>query len=94
MLYNLRASLDYIVWQLALMNGRSRTPATLYFPCTLRSKDWKSAAGNQLKGVDSRWVDEIRRLQPFDTGTVRTQSCIRWHYSLTLTMYASIKCCQ
>jgi hypothetical protein len=67
MLYNLRASLDYIVWQLALMNGRKPDPRNTGFPCTLRSKDWKSAAGNQLKGVDSRWVDEIRRLQPFES---------------------------
>jgi hypothetical protein len=67
MLYNLRASLDYIVWQLVLENGRKPDPGNTGFPCIRNSKDWKSALGSQLKGVDKRWADEIKRFQPFDS---------------------------
>jgi hypothetical protein len=66
MLYNLRASLDYIVWQLVLVNGRKPDPGNTGFPCIRNAKDWKSAVGSQLRGVDKRWVYEIKQLQPFD----------------------------
>lgn len=66
MLYNLRASLDYIVWQLVLVNDKKPDAGNTGFPCIRNSKDWKSAVGSQLKGVAKSWVDEIKKLQPFD----------------------------
>jgi hypothetical protein len=64
-LYNLRAALDYVVWQLVLEAGG--TPTTQHaFPCVKKSKNWASAVGYRLQGVDPRWIAEIARLQPFD----------------------------
>jgi len=34
--------------------------------CIRNSKDWKSAVGSPLKGVGKPWVDEIKKLRPFD----------------------------
>ncbi len=66
MLYNLRASLDYIVWQLVLANNKIPDAGNTGFPCIRNSNAWKSAVGSQLKGVAKQWLDEIKKLQPFD----------------------------
>jgi hypothetical protein len=68
MLYNLRASLDYIVWQLVFANNCIPDAGNTGFPCIRDSKDWKSAVGSQLKGVAKEWLGEIKKLQPFDPG--------------------------
>jgi hypothetical protein len=65
MLYNLRASLDYLVWQLVLLNN-AQPASNNSFPCIQEEKNWKSAVGSQLKGVAQNWVEEIKKLQPFD----------------------------
>ena len=65
MLYNLRACLDYIVWQLVEVNGVTPTKFTS-FPCVRDSVNWASAVGSNLMGVDPAWISEIARLQPFD----------------------------
>ena len=63
MLYNLRATLDYSVWQLVLANG-GRPGRHTGFPCVVESAKWGSAAAVALRGVEQRWVDEIEKLQP------------------------------
>lgn len=67
MLYNLRASLDYIVWQLVEVNGATLDWRTA-FPCIKNSVNWASAVGQNLRGVDPAWIREIERLQRFDPG--------------------------
>lgn len=63
-LSNLRGALDYLAWQLVLAAGNQPTDRTS-FPCVKRQADWRSAAGDRLRGVDVRWVGEIEKLQPF-----------------------------
>lgn len=65
MLYNLRATLDYIVWQLVLANNG--TPTNQHaFPIVKLSQNWAAAVGWRLQGVDPRWINAIAQLQPFD----------------------------
>lgn len=64
MLVNLRAALDYIVWQLVLVNGRE--PNTQHaFPCVRKIENWASARKQRLVGVAPDWVAEIEKLQPY-----------------------------
>jgi hypothetical protein len=65
MLTNLRAALDYVVWQLVLANGQTPTNRTA-FPIVKDSAHWASAVGRNLQGVDPAWIREIERLQPFN----------------------------
>lgn len=67
MLNDLRGTLDYLVWQLVLQAGGCPTDRTA-FPCVQCRKNWLSARGDRLKGVDPRWVDEIEKLQPYHRG--------------------------
>lgn len=64
MLYDLRATLDYLVWQLVLVSGHSPTDQHS-FPCVRNRKDWGSARGRCLAGVERQWADEVERLQPY-----------------------------
>src|ERR1700728_1796639 len=43
MLYNLRATLDYLAWQLVLSNGGQPSIDTR-FPCVRMEKNWNKAA--------------------------------------------------
>jgi hypothetical protein len=79
MLYNLRATLDYLVWQLVLLNNTQPT-ANNSFPCVRREVNWNSAVGRQLSGVSTNWIEEIKKLQPFDA----THSGPPEHHSLAL----------
>jgi hypothetical protein len=65
MLYNLRAALDYIAWQLVLANGGQPGRHTS-FPCVSDQAKWNDAVDKPLKDIDNRWVAEIAKLQPFD----------------------------
>jgi hypothetical protein len=66
MLYNLRATFDYLAWQLVLLNGEEPSRDTS-FPCVRKSENWdNNTVKKQLKGIPPRWVDEIKQLQPFD----------------------------
>jgi hypothetical protein len=60
---NLRASLDYLVWQLVLANGKKPTRMNA-FPCLQANQDWADVANRCLRDIDRHWVDEIERLQP------------------------------
>ena len=62
---NLRSTLDYLVWELVLANGKKPTPGNA-FPIahTLKSYTEEIDRG-RLKGVDSGAVALIEKLQPF-----------------------------
>jgi hypothetical protein len=64
-LYNLRATLDYIIWQLVLLNGRKPGRHTS-FPCVLEAAKWHHAVNGALRGVGQPWVAQVAKLQPFD----------------------------
>jgi hypothetical protein len=65
MLYNLRASLDYISWQLVLANGKVPGRHTS-FPCVRAAEKWPSAVTGPLRDIDPEWIAKIAKLQPFD----------------------------
>lgn len=65
MLYNLRAALDYLSWQLVLANCHVPDRNTS-FPCVLNQENWPNAVARPLRGIAAHWVAEIAKLQPFD----------------------------
>jgi hypothetical protein len=64
MISNLRTTLDYLVWQLALAAG-NRPGRRTSFPVVRRAKDWAVQSRTALSGVERRWVEEIESRQPF-----------------------------
>ena len=62
--YNLRSSLDHLVWQLVLHNGRTPTTAN-QFPIFQDEDKYKTAARRQLKGVSAPSRKVIEGLQPY-----------------------------
>lgn len=64
-LSNLRASLDYLVWQLVLAAENTPTYRNA-FPRVRGESDWGRARGDRLAGVDERWANEIKELQPYN----------------------------
>lgn len=77
MLYNLRASLDYLVWQLALANNATPTDRHA-FPCVCEEAGWDSAVGDRLKGIERRWIDAIGDLQPFHAAKRGDDARLHW----------------
>jgi hypothetical protein len=65
MLYNLRATLDYVAWQLVIANGCTPSRQTS-FPCVSDQAKWAEISGRAFKDVDQPWVQEAAKLQPFD----------------------------
>jgi hypothetical protein len=61
---NLRATLDYLIWQLVLANGTKPGRQT-GFPIVKRKKDWPVQGGAALKGVPEEWAGLIEAMQPF-----------------------------
>jgi hypothetical protein len=64
MVSNLRATLDYLVWQLVLVGGK-RPGRRTGFPVVRRTKDWAVQSRTALRGVEQRWVGEIEARQPY-----------------------------
>ncbi|HXY43239.1 MAG TPA: hypothetical protein VEH29_03550 [Acidimicrobiales bacterium] len=64
LLSNLRATLDYLVWQLVLVAGGTPTDQHA-FPCLTDRSKWPSASGRRLGGMDARWRNEIEGVQPY-----------------------------
>jgi hypothetical protein len=64
MLSNLRASLDYLVWQLCILSG-AELHKFRSFPAAKRPNQWSSALGRELAGIDQTCVDLIDELQPY-----------------------------
>ena len=66
-LYNLRSSLDHLVWQLVLANGQ--TPGRYNeFPITADLQKWQATKGRVLKGISQRHEAMIGYLQPYTGG--------------------------
>ena len=65
MISNLRATLDYLVWQLVLAAGK-RPGRRTGFPVVRREKDWDVQSKAALRGVDPEWVAEVELRQPFN----------------------------
>jgi hypothetical protein len=64
LLSNLRATLDYLVWQLVLAAGNTPTDRNA-FPCVKQGTNWPSVRGDRLQGVDACSAAEIDKLQPY-----------------------------
>jgi hypothetical protein len=64
MISNLRATLDYLVWQLVLAAGK-RPGRRTSFPVVRREKDWEVQSRSALSGVEPEWVEEIESRQPY-----------------------------
>jgi hypothetical protein len=64
MISNLRATLDYLVWQLVLAAGK-RPGRRTGFPVVRREKDWEVQSRAALAGVEPEWVEEIELRQPY-----------------------------
>ena len=66
-LFNLRSSLDHLVWQLVLDNGQ--TPGRYNeFPIATDLQKWQETKGRALKGVRKRHEAMIGYLQPYTGG--------------------------
>jgi hypothetical protein len=64
LLGNLRATLDYLAWQLVLLAGNTPTDQT-GFPAAKKSSQFKSLRAQKLRGIKGRWADLIESLQPY-----------------------------
>ena len=62
--YNLRSSLDHLVWQLVIANGMTPSEDS-QFPIYLCPRKYGKAAKGRLKGVSAVDCKRIRNLQPF-----------------------------
>jgi len=63
-IYNLRATLDYLVFILALMDSKQPQQQT-QFPIVANRKDFSGQVKRHLKGVSPEHITEIEKLQPF-----------------------------
>lgn len=64
-IHQLRSALDNLIAYLAVLNG-VQVESSHSFPMVAKAKDWKGAAGSQLKGLRADHVQEIRGVQPFE----------------------------
>ena len=62
--YNLRSSLDHLIWQLVIHNGKTPTRNS-QFPIFLDKTKYGKAAKRQVKGVGSHSRKLIEESQPF-----------------------------
>jgi hypothetical protein len=64
-LNNLRSTLDYLVWQLVLLNGEEPVAKVNAFPIVRLRQNWPAARRDQLRGVSPLCARKIRQLQPY-----------------------------
>jgi len=64
-IYNLRAALDYLVYELACFDAKHIVEDTQFLIEDFE-KDFLSHSKRRLKGINSSHIAAIRRLQPFD----------------------------
>jgi hypothetical protein len=64
LLGNLRATLDYLAWQLVLVAGNTPTDQT-GFPAAKNRSNFGSLRAQKLMGIKGRWADLIESLQPY-----------------------------
>ena len=65
--YNLRSSLDHLVWQLVLDNGEKPSRRNA-FPIIWEKSDWENIAKHRLRNVSCENMKKIHALQPFGGG--------------------------
>jgi hypothetical protein len=65
MIYNLRASLDYLVYELAILDSGVEQLRT-QFPITDSTAEFKEERKSRLKGVSDSHVEWIELLQPYN----------------------------
>jgi hypothetical protein len=65
MFHNLRATLDYLVYQLVIAAGSSPKPKQNSFPVVQLDTEWKMKSGGSLNGMSDADKDKIKTLQPF-----------------------------
>ncbi|MDE0146112.1 MAG: hypothetical protein OXL95_09610 [Nitrospira sp.] len=65
--YNLRSSLDHLVWQLVVDNGKNPSRKNA-FPIFSEESDWENMTKDKLSGVRYEIKKRIRDLQPFGGG--------------------------
>jgi hypothetical protein len=71
-LYQLRSSLDYLVWQ--LFEEKSLTPLPKSgFPIMTTAQGYKARSGAMIKGIATSAVDRIEKLQPFHSTKPHTE---------------------
>lgn len=69
--HNLRASLDHLVWQLVLLNGKQPSRSNQFPICSSRERYWGSSGGQHsirertLAGVAAGHREKIDSVQPF-----------------------------
>ena len=87
-IYNLRAALDYLIYELARFDAKKIIDGT-QFPIDACEKDFQARKRGFLKGVSDEHVAAIKRLQPFDgcdwTKVLRDLSNPDKHRHLTIT---------
>lgn len=66
--YNLRSSLDHLVWQLVMQNGRTPTKSN-QFPIFLDKTKYDKVTRRHLKGVDLWSRGIIEDVQPYQAGS-------------------------
>lgn len=67
--FNIRAVLDYIVWQLVLSNPPHQPTPSNQFPITSSPGDFAKAVDRkQLRGVPKAAATLVERLQPYNAG--------------------------
>ena len=64
LLGNLRATLDYLTWQLVIVAGNTPTSQT-GFPAAKNSSNFGSLRTQKLGGIQDIWADLIESLQPY-----------------------------
>jgi hypothetical protein len=64
LLGNLRATLDYLAWQLVLVAGNTPTDQT-GFPAAKSRSNFGSLRAQKLTGIKGRWADLIESIQPY-----------------------------
>lgn len=64
LLGNLRATLDYLTWQLVLVAGNKPTEKT-GFPAAKTRSIFRDMKAQKLQGIKGRWADLIESLQPY-----------------------------
>jgi hypothetical protein len=88
-IYNLRASLDYLVYELAALDEGTKQIGT-QFPIQDTQNDFRRRQSQYLRGVNDTHVTAIERLQPFNgvewTRRLRTISNPDKHRHLSLHM--------
>jgi hypothetical protein len=65
--HNLRASLDYLAWQLVDISGGTPGSHT-YFPISKTEAKYKASSPGKVNGMGSQFVNMIDALKPYEIG--------------------------